>query len=176
MKLRIATLYYACSAVMMLAIGNSSPAHAQLARSCDDFTTRLIRVEPGGFLGSSRIVTGTAGTEVLKLGYRTANLDSLMQASDSALAYSIDYGRHARRGTVLMGLTLLTSVAPPLFIDFNDSDNNGLKWATYGASFALGLWGSSTQRHANRSLSRAVWYYNVSVEQSTPEPCVTARP
>lgn len=176
MNLRITTLCCACSAAILLTGSITSFAHAQSPRACDDFATRSIRVEPGGFMRSTKIVRGSAGTEVLKLGFRTAKLDTLMQVSDSAQAYAIQYGRNARRGTVLMGLTLVTSFVVPLLVDFDDGRNEEIKWTSRGVTFGLGLWGASSQRRANRSLSRAVWHYNLSVEQNARADCDVTPP
>jgi hypothetical protein len=131
--------------------------HAQApADGACTYATCALRVEPG-FLGAS-VVRGAEGERVAGLGAggTRPRLSELVRTSPQAAAYARAYERNARRGALMSAVGTLLLITPA----FQDQRVQDYEIAAVLGGAALAVGGSVNLMRANRSLSRALWWYN----------------
>lgn len=118
------------------------------------YSSCALRVEPG--LRGPRLVRGRASAVAVELGGLTPpSVDELFASSDSAATYAARY-THAERVNRL--LTYGGIIAGAVGLSQADRSNG----YTFGGLGAL-LASIPFQHSAERSLSRAVWWYNAAL-------------
>jgi hypothetical protein len=111
-------------------------------------------------LGGTRIVRGPEGETVGRLrGFGGANLARLLAGSDSAVAHARRYTTASRTSSAfaLVGGALFVAAAA---VDLEDRKVKDSGLVLVGAGSVAGLVATAYQLRAQRSLSRAVWWYN----------------
>ena len=131
--------------------------------SCSYEACALRVIDGGGYFALPLVVQGREGYAVAPVR-RSATLDSLFAASDSAAAYYARFERHDRYadwfGWVGTGL-LLSGFVVDLFGDGGLFSHSFL---LYGGGLAV-TWGIAlpVERRASTDLSNAIWWYNQSL-------------
>ena len=116
----------------------------------------------------NRILKGTAGTEVGRLGGWSATaLVPLVVQSDSAQFYARQFDQHYAAGTrwtFFSGLALGVAVVFLLDRDHDAGEHwNGNDWAWVSGlavSLGTGVYGERRLKLARRGLARAIWWHN----------------
>ena len=151
-------------ALAVAAILATTPLAAQTtsaaAPSCaGGYDACAVRAEVSFFRGT-RLVRGTAGEPVARLrGFGGSNLATLLAGSDSAVAHARRYTRASRTSGAfgLVGAALFATAAA---IDLEDREVKTSGLVLVGAGTVAGLAATGYQLAAQRSLGRAVWWYN----------------
>ena len=130
------------------------PARAQAAPdSTCSYSQCALRVDYGFF--STRLVRGSTGERVARLGWLGSGVDILLAASDSAAHHARQYQSKRRTGEVLgfVGgvLTLAAIWTTDDAVDGSLLIISGLTFELASLPFVLS---------ARRSLDRSVWWYN----------------
>lgn len=141
-------------------VASAQSAVARAPAGCT-YETCALRVEPH-FLTPSRLLRGREGVEIGRLGAFGGGVDSLLAGPDSAASYAHRYVTATRRAN---GLALLGAVAWVVALSRTD---NLLDADPTTAGIALTGVGLSIASipfalHAQRSLSRSVWFYNAAL-------------
>jgi hypothetical protein len=148
--------------LLIATAGAFSTAGAQeKAEPCEEYAACALRIETGGFFSGSSIVRGVTGEKVAGIGGHPV-LDSLFRASDSAAAWYGRFEKSHRTATWLSrtgALLFLASGFVPLVTDRSDTTEAvWLGLSIGGLGFAVAS--SFPGRSAQRSMSRAIWWYN----------------
>jgi len=154
--IRRATLaLVAITLVPLVADAQSSAARAPVGCT---YETCALRVEPRLFT-PPRLLRGREGVEVGKLGAFGGGVDSLLAGPDSAATYARRYVTATRRAN---GLALLGVVAYVVAIARDDNlfDTDPTTAAIALTGVGLSIASIPFALHAQRSLSRSVWFYN----------------
>ena len=141
--------------LMLLCTALTPPTvRAQVAPdSACTYSRCALRVDYGWF--STRLVRGTTGEPVARLGWFGSGVDVLLTASDSAAYYAREY-QTRRQTDALLGL-LAGALLIAGFADGEDMDEGGplilagLTLSLVSLPFTVGI---------RRSLDRSVWWYN----------------
>jgi hypothetical protein len=154
------------AAILLAALVAPHSASAQTggaprAPSACTYETCALRIEPA-FFWSPKLVRGRTGEEVGRLGGFGGGVDTLLAGPDSAAAYARVYVTNVRRSAAL-GLIggIAYVVASVTSNGFRDTDDTSVAIALTGAGFAIASIPFTIR--AQRSLSRAVWFYNASL-------------
>jgi len=136
---------------------------AQEPQACSYDVCALRVVDGGGYFASQVVVRGRQGYS-LALARRSATLEDLFAANDSASTYYARFETHDRQadwfGWIGSGL-LLTGLVADIFGEGGLSSRSFLLYGggiavTYGVAIPA-------QRRASTDLSNAVWWYNRSL-------------
>ena len=123
------------------------------------YETCALRVEQGFF--SVNLVRGEFGEKVSRLGGFGSGVDVLLAGPDSAARYARSYVSASRWST---GLTLLGGIAFGVALasmdDWNDSSFGSPRTVVALAATGIVVVSIPFTVKAQRSLSRAVWWYN----------------
>jgi hypothetical protein len=141
---------------LLLACAASHPATVRAQTASDStcsYSQCALRVEER-FL-STRLVRGTSGESVGRLGWFGSGVGVLLAGSDSAAYYARQY-RSRRRTSNALGLTsaALVLLAVATTDDFLDSR------ALLVAAIGLDLIALPSALRSRGSLDRAIWWYN----------------
>jgi hypothetical protein len=151
-------------AAFMLGFG-AAPLHAQVDTVGCTYMRCALRVEYS-FRGAA-LVRGTQGERVGGISIFGPGVPLLRNRSDSSGIYARRYLHNARWNAalgVIGGVALGTAIMMLNKEGPNDFDDR--IWVLYGVG-AAGLWGSLPfSLKAQRSLSRAVWWYNATLPQT----------
>ena len=123
------------------------------------YATCALRVEPSFFL-DPRLVRGTSGETVSRLGGFGGGVDLLLHGPDSAATHGRSYVTAARRATTL-GLIATAAYVVVLVRTDNlrdDLDDASVVTTLVGTGFGIAAIPFSLK--AKRELARAVWWYN----------------
>lgn len=147
--------------VALVAVPCSSDAQASRAPAGCTYETCALRVEPR-FWGPPRLLRGRDGVEIGKLGAFGGGVDTLLVGPDSAASYARRYVKSARTANTLALIGAAASVALLVHNNsFNEWDNTDTALGVTGLAF--GIASLPFAHHAQRSLSRAVWFYNAAL-------------
>ena len=137
---------------------SQAPTVGGMSVACT-YETCALRVENGFF--SVNLVRGQSGERVSRLGGFGTGVDVLLAGPDSAARYARSYVTASRWST---GLTLIGSIAFGLAIaavdDWHDSDIGSTEAVVVLAATGIVVASIPFSVKAQRSLSRAVWWYN----------------
>ncbi len=128
------------------------------------YMTCALRLEPGGFLATPRLVRGTSGEQVGSgIGLFGGGVDPLLAGPDSAARYARIYVKAARTASVL---GLVGTVAAVVALNGNDwrrgdPSPGSVTVALVGVGLTIASIPYATR--AARSLSRSVWWYNAAL-------------
>jgi hypothetical protein len=153
-------------AVLLAALAAPHSASAQAggaarAPSACTYETCALRIEPSFFSGA-KLLRGRSGEEVGRLGAFGGGVDTLLAGPDTAAALARVYVTNARRASTL-GLigSIAVIVAYARTDSFRDADDTSLALALTGLGFTIASIPFTLR--AQRSLSRAVWFYNAAL-------------
>ena len=155
--------FVACALPALVTVVRPAAAQSDSTTACT-YTTCALRAEPGFF--GNVLVRGADGETVAHLGWR-ADLKLLTARTDSSGVYARRYRTDTRWSTAF-GLLSIGA----LIVAGAQTDPYGSVWPSNGTLTALtvGLVSLSASVpfgiRAQRSLSRAVWWYN----RSLPRP------
>jgi hypothetical protein len=123
------------------------------------YETCALRIENGFF--SINLVKGQSGEKVSRLGGFGSGVDVLLAGPDSAARYARSYVTASRWSN---GLTLIGGIAFGLAIasidDWNDSSIGSTEAVVAVAGAGILVVSIPFSLKAQRSLARAVWWYN----------------
>lgn len=153
------------AAVLLLLPQGSMQAQEQAARSplltpgCT-YDDCAIRVEDGWF--SRRIIQGTDGREVARLGIGGPNAVTVLGVNDQATQHAMRYQSRQRVGTVLSVIGAVGSIATyiALLDHYEDDSKRNTLMAINIGSLITSYVGRSYTQSARRELDRAVWWFN----------------
>lgn len=144
--------------LIAVAVGFSTAGAQETTPRCDEYLACAVRIESGGFFSGSSIVRGATGEKVAGFG-RDPVLDSLFQASDSAAAWYGRFETNQRTATWLGRTGALLSLASGIAPHVTDTPGPWVVGLSIGG-LGFGLASSFPARRAQRSMSRAIWWYN----------------
>ena len=129
-----------------------------MAADGQSYEQSALRLETN--LGDVRIVRGTEGPVVGKIGvFRGDDVTQVVAASPNAVAEAREFQRNYRRGTIMLGLGLISlgaSVGSSQIHDVNRAITTGLTIATFG----LITYGGGKLQKAYNALHKSLWWYN----------------
>jgi hypothetical protein len=145
---------------LLLTLLLSAPGTAQAPAGACPYHECALRVEPRRT--ATVLVRGAEGEVVGRVGlFGIPELQGLVAPSDSAVAYARSYQRGARVGGGWLMAGTIASVAPIFLTGW--SDEARLAGALAGS--AATLYGALTLADAQRALSRAIWWYNGTLDR-----------
>jgi hypothetical protein len=138
-----------------------TPVAARASVGCT-YATCALRIEPSAWSGP-RLLRGQSGEDVGRLGFFGQGVDPLLQGPDSAANYARQYV-HASKVSATLGLLgfaayVVTAVRTDNFRDHLDDAT----FATAIGGGGLAIASLPYTLRAQRSLSRAVWWYNAAL-------------
>jgi hypothetical protein len=129
-----------------------------VATEAQSYDQNALRLEMN--FGDERIVRGIEGTVVGKIGvFRGLDVTQVVAASPNAVAEAREFQRNYRRGTILLGLGLISlgaSVGTSQMHDVGRGITPGLTIATFG----LITYGGGKLQRAYNALHKSLWWYN----------------
>jgi hypothetical protein len=119
-----------------------------------------IRVEDGWF--SRRIIQGTGGREVARLGIGGPNAVTILGVNDQAARHARRYQSRQRTGTTLTLIGAVGSIATyiALLDSFEEESKRNTLIAINIGSLVTSYIGRGYLQSARRELDRAVWWFN----------------
>lgn len=136
----------------------TAQAGAVRAPSACTYESCALRVE-AAFLSAPKLLRGRAGEQVGNLGMFGGGVDTLLAGPDSAAAYARRYVTDIRRSSTL-GLLGTVAFVAALIRSNNSSADDAPTVALAVTAGAFSIASIPFALRANRSLSKAVWYYN----------------
>ena len=129
-----------------------------MAADGQSYEQSALRLETN--FGDVRVVRGTEGMVVGKIGFfRGDDVTQFVAASPNAVAEAREFQRNYRRGTIMLGLGLISlgaSVGSSQIHDVNRAITTGLTIATFG----LITYGGGKLQKAYNALHKSLWWYN----------------
>jgi hypothetical protein len=152
--------------ITLLAAFTPLAAHAQstvtrAAVGCT-YETCALRVEPA-FFGAPRLLRGREGVVVGRLGGFGGGVDTLLAGPDSAAAHTRRYVSNIRTANTLGFLSAVAFVVVVSRTDWFRDDAEDADVAIGVTGAVLALVSIPFRVNAERSLARAVWFYNAAL-------------
>ena len=164
---------YCVGVLVVVALAGAHAARAQASaappagsRDPCSYDACALRLEPGW--SGRRLVRGTAGTPVAKLGLFGPDLVPFVQRSDSAVVFARAYRRDRIRAVVLafVGASVVgAAAAESQVFERNAPDPSGGEWAAMIGGLAVSFVGFHFQYRSERELARALWWHNRDLER-----------
>ena len=145
----------------LLIIGHSEGVRAQSAPPACTYATCALRVEPV-FLGMA-LVRGAAGDSAVRLNGFGRGVEPLLAGPDSAAAYARTYISANKTSSVLGLVAVASYIFVMVHTDHFRSDATGADVAVGVAGVGAAVAGIPFVLRSQRSLSRAVWWYNAAL-------------
>ena len=126
------------------------------------YETCALRVEPGGWFSSAKLVRGAGAIEIGGRG-PSPTLEALLAGNDSAMAHYEDLvvaDRRADRSTIVA--VMLSGASLAVYV-VGDREWNGWSAGLMAGYFGIAIPTAIVRNRASRSLSRALWWYNGSL-------------
>lgn len=129
------------------------------------YDTCAVRVEDGWF--SRKLIQGTSGQEVARLGFGGPDPVMLLGVNDQARAHAQAYKSRQRTGTTLSLIGSIGSIVTyiMLFDDQSSESRRNTLVAINIGSLVTAYAGRSYLQSARRELDRSVWWFNSEVSQ-----------